>query len=140
MFKTCYRCGEIKPIGDFVKNRRYKDGVSNVCRACRNAYNREQYPLHREKILKQIKIWRDKNKEQRRVYQKDYRNKNKERLKLLAKEYYKGHRTELIERNEKYYRDHRQACQARHKLWRIKNKERVREYNREYKRRHKIAS
>ena len=39
MFKTCSRCGEAKSIRDFVKDKRYKDGLSNVCRACWNAYN-----------------------------------------------------------------------------------------------------
>ena len=139
-FKTCSKCGEVKSIGDFVKNRRYKDGVTNICRACRNAYNRERYLVHREEILKQIKTWRDKNKEKRRVYGKDYRNKNKDWLKSLAREYYKRHRTRIIEQNKKYYEDHKEACQVRKKLWRIKNKERIRKYNKKYKLEHKIVS
>lgn len=61
-------------------------------------------------------------------------------MRLLAKEYYKRHRMRIIEQNKKYYEDHREACQARKKLWRIKNEERVREYNKEYKLEHKIAS
>ena len=139
-FKTCSKCGEVRSIGDFVKNRRYKNGFSNVCRACQSAYNRERYLVQKEKFLKRAKVWRDKNKEKRRVYQKDYRNKNKERLKLLAREHYKRHRTRIIEQNKKYYEDHKEACLARKKLWRLKNEERVREYNKKYKLKHKIAS
>ena len=139
-FKTCSKCGEVRSIGDFVKGRRYKDGLSNVCRACWSAYNRERYLVRREEILKQAKAWRSKNKEKIRVYQKDYQNKNKDRLELLAREYYERHRTRIIEQNKKYYQDHKEACQARKKLWRIKNEERVREYNKEYKLKHKIAS
>lgn len=143
-FKTCSKCGEVRSIKDFVKDRRYKDGLTNICRACRNAYSRERYLVRREEILKQIKTWRAKNKEKIkekiRVYQKDYQNKNKDRLKLLAKEYYKRHRTRIIKQNKKYYQGHKEACQARKKLWRIKNEERVGEYNKEYKLKHKITS
>ena len=140
MFKTCSRCGEVKKIKDFIKDKRYKGGVTNVCRACRNARKREQYLAQKEKFLKQAKVWRDKNKGKRSIHQKYYQNKNKDRLKLLAKDYYKEHRTMIIERNKKYYEDHKQACQVRRRLWRIKNKEGIREYNKKYKREHKIAS
>ena len=139
-FKTCSKCGEVRSIGDFIKNRRNKDELSNVCRACRNAYNREQYLVQKEKFLKRAKVWSDKNKEKIRVYQKDYRNKNKDRLRPLAKEYYKRHRTMIIEQNKKYYEDHKEACQVRKKLWRIKNEEKVREYNKKYKLEHQSVS
>ncbi len=139
-FKTCSKCGEAKSIRDFAKSKRYKGGVTNVCRACRNAYYRQRYPVRKEEILKQINAWRAKNKEKRRVHQKDYQNKNRDRLRLLAKEYYKRHRTRIIEQNKKYYEDHKEACQARKKLWGIKNKEVIREYNKKYKLEHKIAS
>lgn len=139
-FKTCSKCGEVKNIRDFVKDRRYKDGLTNVCRACRNAYNRKRYSARKEWVLKQTRAWIAKNKKKIRIYQKDYRNKNKDRLKLLAKEYYKRHRTSIIEKSKKYYQEHKEACQARNKLWRLKNEERVREYNKKYKLEHKITS
>jgi len=139
-FKTCSKCGEVKHIGNFVKDRRYKNGMTNVCRACRNTYKRERYLVQKEIFLKRAKAWRDNNKEKRKIYQKDYRNKNKDRLKFLAKDHYKRHRTRIIERNKKYYEDHKEACQTRKKLWRIKNKEKIKEYNKKYKLEHKIAS
>lgn len=139
-FKTCSKCGEVKSVGDFVKGRRYKDGLSSVCRACQNAYNRERYLVRKEEILKQVRAWRAKNKEKSRAYQKDYRNKNQDRLRPLAREYYKRHRTRIIEQNKKYYEDHKEACLARKKLWRLKNKEKVKKYNKEYKLKHKSVS
>lgn len=139
-FKTCSKCGEVRNIGDFVKGRRYKDGLTNVCRACQSVYNRKRYLVRKEEILKQARAWRAKNKEKSRAYQKDYQNKNRNRLRPLAREYYKRHRTRSIEQNKKYYEDHKEACLARKKLWRLKNKERVKKYNKEYKLKHKIAS
>ena len=139
-FKICSKRGEVRGAEDFIRNRRYKDGLTSVCRACRNAYNRERYLVRKEEILKQAKAWKAKNREKVRVYQKDYRDKNKDRLRPLAEEYYKRHRTRIIEQNRKYYEEHKEACQARKKLWRIKNEEKVREYNKKYKLEHKIAS
>jgi len=140
MFKTCSRCGEVKSIKDFIKDIRYKGGLTSVCRACRNTYKREQYLVQKEIFLKRAKVWRDKNKKKRNIYAKDYRNKNKDQLKLLAKNHYERHRTKIIEKSKKYYQDHKEACQARKKLWRIKNKESIREYNKKYKLEHKSAS
>ena len=112
MFKTCSRCGEVKSIKDFIKDIRYKEGLTNVCRACRNAYKREQYLAQKEIFLKRAKVWRDKNKEKRSIYEKNYRSKNKDQLKLLSKEFYKRHRTRILEQNKKYKLEHKRISQG----------------------------
>jgi len=43
--KTCSLCGQTKPIGEFYKDSRSKDGKGNRCKACCH----ESYKKHEEK-------------------------------------------------------------------------------------------
>lgn len=40
--KRCYHCKQIKPLSDFTKDKRNKDGLSGICRACKKLYNQAQ--------------------------------------------------------------------------------------------------
>jgi len=139
-FKTCSRCKEIKLISKFPADRRSLDGLSGICRECRNQEQLKYYYHNRGKMLIQNKIYRDTHKRDRRVYSKNYREKNRERFKVLAREFYLKNREAIIKRSNKYYQDHKESCRARKKLWRIKNKEGIREYNKKYKLEHKGAT
>lgn len=41
--KCCPRCGEVKPLSEFSKDRARRDGVQTMCRPCRRVYDRERY-------------------------------------------------------------------------------------------------
>lgn len=32
--KRCYKCGQIKPLDEFHKNRAQKDGHQSACKSC----------------------------------------------------------------------------------------------------------
>lgn len=40
--KRCSHCKEVKPLSEFTKDRRNKDGLNNYCRACKKLYNDAQ--------------------------------------------------------------------------------------------------
>lgn len=42
-FKLCKECGEEKPIYDFYKNKRMKDGYVNICKLCESNKARKRY-------------------------------------------------------------------------------------------------
>jgi len=49
--KWCSKCGEIKKLSDFNKNKSRKDGLNDWCGVCRTTYQREQRrkgPIERE--------------------------------------------------------------------------------------------
>lgn len=52
--KRCPRCGEVKPAGDFHRNRSRRDGLDSCCRACQ----REYYAANRDKISAQHAVYR----------------------------------------------------------------------------------
>lgn len=41
--KTCSKCGEVKPLEDFQKRRKSKDGHFGWCKLCKRAYDNAHY-------------------------------------------------------------------------------------------------
>ncbi|MBA7560456.1 hypothetical protein ES695_17915 [Candidatus Atribacteria bacterium 1244-E10-H5-B2] len=138
-FKTCSKCGEIKPIFKFSIEKRNTDGRLGICKECRNKESLEYYYQNRELILVKIKEYQKINKKDRSLYFKDYWRKHKKQLKENAKKWYKSNKKAIKKRNLKYYQENKEACLDRRKLWIIKNRERIRKYNREYNLKHRIA-
>lgn len=78
--KKCGRCGEIKPLSEFTKNKSRKDGLSVYCKSC----IKEIYPGYKKKYYEQhpdtFKNHYHDNKERELQHNKNYR---KSRLELL---------------------------------------------------------
>lgn len=51
--KRCSRCGEVKPISDFNKQKRASDGLQRYCKECQKAVKKEWYKANREEDTKQ---------------------------------------------------------------------------------------
>jgi hypothetical protein len=41
--KRCPRCGELKPLSEFHRHKKRRDGVQVYCKACRAQIDRERY-------------------------------------------------------------------------------------------------
>lgn len=85
--KTCSKCGETKPAGDFQQK-------SRRCRDCRSQYCRE---------------WRAKNEEHHRAYDRAYYAANKQRLSATWKAYYAKNADRLRENHRDWLRTHPDA-------------------------------
>jgi hypothetical protein len=49
--KRCPRCGETKLLSAFSKNRRRKDGLHSICKACRAKYDHERYEIAQARAM-----------------------------------------------------------------------------------------
>lgn len=89
--KTCTRCSTEKPLEDFDRNKRKRDGRDPSCKACAKAYreaNRvrilankaEYYKANRGRILDYLSEWRDGNRDRIAANGSEYRKANKERI------------------------------------------------------------
>lgn len=102
--KICTKCEKKKPIREFVKHSRGKDGVSSWCKLCacqiskmyRNKYperdklsQRKSYLKHKKQRQKDANIYHQKNKKKRNDYCKKWRIKNKETISIKRKEVHK---------------------------------------------------
>lgn len=46
--KKCFKCGVVKPLGDFYTHPKMKDGHLNKCKVCTQSDTREHYAQTRE--------------------------------------------------------------------------------------------
>jgi hypothetical protein len=82
-YKKCHKCGEIKTVDLFRKDK--KD-----CKMCKSLYDKNRRTLYRDVINKKRKETRDipENKERKRLYDKKYRSLNREKLNKQKMEKY----------------------------------------------------
>lgn len=76
--KTCTKCKIEKPLEEFSKHRKNKDGLQYKCKTCTTIYNQEYYQENKEKRHAQIWVYYQENKEERRAKQNAYDKGHKE--------------------------------------------------------------
>lgn len=84
-YKLCHKCGTIKKITAFNKNKAAKDGCTSQCKECQKANARKSYGANRHK-----RTW------------KSYYEKHKEEKRELSRKYYQEHKEELNKKHAIY--------------------------------------
>lgn len=59
--KKCPVCGREKPLSEFNKNRRNKDGRHDRCRKCSSEYNKKRYRENPERDKSNVRRYREEN-------------------------------------------------------------------------------
>lgn len=77
--KRCSKCGKLKPLEDFHKDKQYKDGYKCWCKECCKEYYKERYRKNIEKCRDTCRKWRQKNPN----YHKNQRRKK--RIEILKR-------------------------------------------------------
>lgn len=116
--RVCRKCGQEKPLEEFVKDKTRELGYSYTCKHCRREHACKYRADNHEKVLERTRKWRVDNPEKVREYDRKYRADNHEKI----LEYGRKHYAENSERYNKYSRK-----------WQAANPEKVRE-TRRYKR------
>jgi hypothetical protein len=81
--KICTKCNISKPLDNFSKEKKHKDGLSYYCRDCRKEYRLKNY----EKIKKQNNEYNQINIEKRREWKRNYFKLNKNEINEWRKKY-----------------------------------------------------
>ena len=121
--KTCTKCKETKPRGEFSKSRKVKDGLQSQCKACRRQYNKQYYQENREQVLERQKQYYQENREQVLEYNKQYYQENREQVLEYNKQYYQENREQRAEYDKQYYQENREQVLERQKQWAKDNPE-----------------
>lgn len=113
--KICLRCKNDKPLSDFSKNKKRKDGLHYYCRACIKAYQAANPEIGRRSTKKH----RDSNPLSCRASVKKYRENNPEKIQNYSKMYYEVNADAISISVKKYRRDnsekYRAQCNESHK-------------------------
>jgi len=110
MTKKCIKCGLVKDIDLFIKNK-------NSCKNCEKEYKRKYRLKNLEKISNKSKIY--------------YEN-NKEHCLIKSKKYYENNKVEKIEYQKVYYENNKESITEYKKKYTIKNRDSIREYKNNY--------
>ncbi|QHJ81023.1 MAG: hypothetical protein [Caudoviricetes sp.] len=136
--KQCSICRTIKPLEEFHRNKRQKDGRDRRCRACKSAYCKERYhgdPDHKEKIIAQVKEYqagpgREKSNATKSAYHSKH-PKKRHAHNLVRNALRRGELTrgpcevcgveKVVGHHDDYDRplDVRWLCEKHHKAWHL---------------------
>ena len=86
-FKRCSRCGQVKPLSDFSKDKSRKDCRKSFCKQCVKAYNAEYIAKNKDAILKKAAEYRANNKEAIAQKNAQYYQANKDTIHKKQAEY-----------------------------------------------------
>lgn len=161
MEKRCHKCKEMKPLNDFHKLKKSKDGCQSKCKDCKNQYHlqnkerkskrdKERYQENKEDIKKRTNQYYHENIDVIRERTKVYYHKNADNIKKKVKEWreenidyvknrkrnkYEENKTEILENQKQYYNNNRDKVLQRNKEYRINNKTKIKNQKRVF---HKI--
>jgi len=123
--KTCPRCEHDRPWSAFYRNKNRRDGHDNMCKKCRNAYNKARRESPKG----------DEDRARRRKWRARPENRSNENARTQA--WKEANRTHVAAYNAEYFQANQEHLQEIHKRRAETSPERFRKYAREDYARHR---
>ena len=120
--KECRKCKEVKPVTEFHRNKRQKDGFHYYCKECNKAHAKAGYhknheknrevrkayhermkddPAYKQAVYENVKRWKEENREAVNVNAKRWRDENPEKTRGYIKAQAANRKAALIKRRLK---------------------------------------
>lgn len=87
--KQCSRCKEIKPILEFSKHKRMKDGLSCCCKICKAIDDKKYYENNSERLIANTLKWQKDNPEKANIKSLKWCKDNPEKYKQKSAKWQK---------------------------------------------------
>lgn len=125
--KKCARCGEVKPITSFGKDKKRKDGLRCYCKPCASAivikWRLDNLDLEKERTQK--RIWRQNNPDRASEIRKKWYQSNTELCKQLSKKWYYSNPDKVYAYHVKKYAADPEKYKLAASRWAKNNPEKV---------------
>lgn len=120
--KACTKCGETKPLADFPRSNKARDGRDTRCKSCAaahvrayNAANKEKAAArakayreaHKDAVDARVKAWHQANPERRAAHRKAWRDANYEAARVIERASYESNRDARLATKRQYAADNR---------------------------------
>lgn len=105
--KKCPKCGLIKDIGEFYKNKSRRDGFSCYCKQCTSEDAHKYHEENKELCKERLNKWRKENAEYVRIRDKKYREENPDIEFERQRRYRETHKERLHLKGQQYREEHR---------------------------------
>jgi hypothetical protein len=96
--KTCTKCSETKPLDQFYRDKKTRDGCTIQCKACRKAYDQ----ANRETIAQRQRAYNVANAEANAEYQRNYRRANAQAIASRRRDYIAANAQAISSRQRNY--------------------------------------
>src|SRR5919197_1141296 len=96
--KTCTQCGARKPLADFPRDRRAKDGHRADCKACNAKKSRTYQAAHSAARRHYARTYAAAHRDERRLYNQQYNAKHGEEIRAQQRQYYTLNRKDILRR------------------------------------------
>ena len=126
--KKCPKCKIEKFLNQFSKDKKTKDGYQYNCKACRNSYYKE----NKDRIILQIKNYRESNADSFKAKTKKYYDDNKDKILARQKEYYKDNKEKINVQKKKWYKANKCKISTQKKQYGEINRKKLSAYQIEY--------
>ena len=126
--KECSKCGEIKSVVNFYKNKTHKDELSSCCKECVSIYRKNLYLKNKDKTLEQSHEYYINNREKVLERQYQYHIKNKQKILDYHHQHYENNKEKIKEYTHLYHINNKQKRAAYAKKYRKQNKEKISEH------------
>lgn len=121
--KVCSKCGEVKPICEFSKCAKHRDGLHYWCKPCCNSYHRAWYSRNTDHVRAESEKWRQLNPERNKEIKAEWYAGNRERMQEKSLIYYREHREEIRVKSRVWYEQNKEKALAACRVWRKNNPE-----------------
>lgn len=150
--KECVSCKTLKPLEDYSKSKKEKDGLKRYCKNCASEMNKRYREKHRKVINERNKVWYEKTREQKNQRTREALKKKKKTCsyckelkpindfykrgnggfygeckschKIKVDKYTAANREKVLSRKKKYYKENRDYHLAYFKTYSIENSKR----------------
>lgn len=95
--KRCTKCGAVKPLSEFRRDRQKADGFYSSCKLCKNASTNPDWPsLSKERQTAATMKWRKKNAERHLETKRKWTANNRERIRAQQRRYFAENREHYL--------------------------------------------
>jgi len=131
--KKCTKCGEVKPLGEYCKSKRYKDGFFCYCKQCKNKVSERWRKANPEKVKERQKRFYEKNPEKVKEIKKRWCENNPEKIKEKNKRFYEKNTEKVKEKSKRYRENNPEKQKQWQKRFSENNPEKIKEIKKRFR-------
>jgi hypothetical protein len=124
--KKCGKCGEVKGLECFSKDKSRRDGLQCYCKVCVGEYDRKRYQENPECKKEQSRKWWENNLERGRGNSRKWQKANPERKKEGDRKWREENPERVKENNRKWVKANPERVKKNKRKWEKENPDKLR--------------
>jgi len=137
--KQCGKCGAVRSIDAFYRDRSKPDGHATICIPCHKTSAHDRYATNPEPTRERSRQWYEQNRDRALDRQRDYNERNSEQVQRSRRDRWERQSDELKLRKRQSYAENPIPAQDRARNYREQNPEKVRAAHQRYYAQHRTT-